>query len=102
MVNRKNRCDIFYFIAKKYKFRSRAAFKLIEINKKFGFLEKSSGVLDLCAAPGSWLQVSRALTSISALIIGIDIAPIKKIKGCQTLRGDISSFFLFKIFTENT
>jgi AdoMet-dependent rRNA methyltransferase SPB1 len=91
MVNRKNRCDFFYFTAKKFKFRSRAAFKLIELNKKFSFLENASGILDLCAAPGSWMQVARHLAPLCAPIIGIDIYPIKALKGCTTLKGDITS-----------
>jgi AdoMet-dependent rRNA methyltransferase SPB1 len=91
MVNRKNRCDFFYFSAKKYKLRSRAAFKLIELNNKFLFLEKATGIVDLCAAPGSWMQVSRKLAPFYIPIIGIDIYPIKKLKGCQTLKGDITS-----------
>nr|UXY87225.1 SAM-dependent methyltransferase [Cryptomonas sp.] len=92
MVNRKNRCDFFYFTAKKYKFRSRAAFKLIELNKKFSFLHKAHCILDLCAAPGSWMQVCRRLAPCSASIIGLDIYPIRKIKGCQTMKGDITSY----------
>lgn len=91
MVNRKNRCDFFYFTAKKFKFRSRAAFKLIEINKKFIFLNKASGILDLCAAPGSWMQVAQKLAPLYIPIIGIDIYPIKPLTGCITLKGDITS-----------
>jgi AdoMet-dependent rRNA methyltransferase SPB1 len=91
MVQNKGKHDYFYFYAKQKNFRSRAAFKLIQLNNKFEFLNKSKGIIDLCSAPGSWLQVCKKICPKGSLIIGIDAEKIKPILGCQIIKGDITS-----------
>ena len=87
----KKRLDRFYYLAKERGYRSRAAFKLLQLEKKYSFLGAAKGVLDLCAAPGSWMQVAREYMSTDAPCIGIDRAPIKPLKGCVALQEDITT-----------
>ncbi|KAF2763936.1 FtsJ-domain-containing protein [Teratosphaeria nubilosa] len=71
--------------------KSRAAFKLLEINDKYRLFKKGDTVVDLGFAPGSWSQVAANRTSPGGRVVGIDVIPAQPPKGVSTLQGDFLS-----------
>ncbi|RXE55418.1 50S rRNA methyltransferase [Methanoculleus taiwanensis] len=80
--------DKVYNRAMKAGYRSRAAYKLLEIQERNGIIRPDDNVVDLGAAPGSWLQVLRELTD--GKIVGIDLNPIAPLEGVTTIVGDFT------------
>ena len=78
--------------AKKRGYRSRAAFKLLQIDDQFHFLKPGGRVVDLGAAPGGWTQVAvervKPASEGGGVVIGIDITPIEPIAGATVLAKD--------------
>jgi len=86
--------DKYYRLAKEQGYRSRAAFKLTQINRKFHFLENAKIVIDLCAAPGGWTQVASRTMSTKGgetILLAVDILPMRAIPNVITLIGDITT-----------
>ncbi len=69
-------------------YRSRAAYKLLELQEKFSILKKGDAVVDLGAAPGGWVQVAQNLGA--SKVVGIDLLDIEPIAGATLLKGDVS------------
>ncbi|MDE8344775.1 MAG: RlmE family RNA methyltransferase [Acidocella sp.] len=78
--------DPYVQAAKTHGFRSRAAFKLIELDDKYKLISKGARVVDLGAAPGGWAQV--ALQRQAATVVGIDLLPIIPVAGASFIEGD--------------
>ncbi|KAK3616644.1 2' O-ribose methyltransferase [Elasticomyces elasticus] len=71
--------------------KSRAAFKLLEVNAKYRLFRPGDTVVDLGYAPGSWSQVAFNRTSPGGRVIGIDVIPAQPPRGVSTLQGDFLS-----------
>lgn len=80
--------DQYFKKSKVLGYRSRSAFKLIEINKKFKLLNNNTNLIDLGSAPGGWSQVASQIIT-KGLIIAIDTKEMKNIKNVNFIRGDI-------------
>jgi 23S rRNA (uridine2552-2'-O)-methyltransferase len=74
--------------AKRRGYRSRAAFKLEQLDDRFHFLERGARVVDLGCAPGGWLQVARERIGAKGVVVGIDYLPTGPVPGTTILELD--------------
>ena len=79
--------DPYVRAAKSKGYRSRAAFKLVELNEKFRFLKKGAMVLDLGAAPGGWSQVA---AERGAVVVAADVLEMESVPGVTFFQADLS------------
>jgi len=87
---KKRRRDFYYRKAKLEGLRSRAAYKLEQLDKKFKIFKGVKKVLDLCCAPGGWLQYSLSRIGEDGLIIGVDLVEIAPLPNVYFIQGDIT------------
>lgn len=86
------RREPYHRMAKEQGYRSRAAFKLKQLNSRFGFLDGARYVLDMGAAPGGWLQVASEVVGDRGLVVGVDLESVKPLglNNVMTIVGDVT------------
>ncbi len=84
------RHEYYYKLAKKQGYRSRASYKLLQIDQRFGIFKQGDSVADLGAFPGGWLQVAKDKVGESGKVIGLDLRRIRPLEGVETIMGDIT------------
>jgi len=83
--------DYYYRKAKEEKYRSRAAYKLIQAVKKYDFIHSGDVVVDLGSAPGGWLQVARQIVGEEGFVLGVDLREVKPLnyENVHVILGDV-------------
>jgi len=89
---RERKRDYYYRLAKEERYRSRAAYKLLETVKRYGFIKPGDVVVDLGAAPGGWMQASRRIVGETGFVLGVDIKSIEPIDDAnvRSVVGDVT------------
>jgi 23S rRNA (uridine2552-2'-O)-methyltransferase len=88
LKERKN--DFYYKKAKQLNYRSRASFKLHQIDERFSIFKEGYSVADLGAAPGGWLQIAEERVGEQGKVVGVDLQHIDPLAGVETIRGDMT------------
>ena len=84
--------DLYRRKAREEGYRSRAAYKLIQLDEKFGLMEEGYTVLDIGCAPGGWLQAESERVGRDGRVVGVDINPVEPPSGnVETMVLDITS-----------
>ncbi|MDD3288524.1 MAG: RlmE family RNA methyltransferase [Alphaproteobacteria bacterium] len=83
--------DPYVASAKADGYRSRAAYKILQLDEKFQLFKKNMKVIDLGAAPGGWSQVAVAKIGPKGKLIGIDLLPVDPIAGAEIIQMDFMS-----------
>ena len=91
----KQKKDPFFKQSKIQGFRSRSAFKLIEMNNKFKFLKRNTNLLDLGSSPGGWSQVA-ANKIKNGKILAVDVKPMDNINSVKFLNVDLLSSEIYE------
>jgi 23S rRNA (uridine2552-2'-O)-methyltransferase len=81
--------DYYRKLAKNAGYRSRSAYKLLQLNRSYGIFRPRQAVVDLGSAPGGWLQVAKQQVGVDSLVVGIDTKQVQPLEGVTILRGSI-------------
>jgi 23S rRNA (uridine2552-2'-O)-methyltransferase len=82
--------DPYVAAARRQGYRSRAAFKLIELDERFHLLTRGGRVVDLGCAPGGWTQVAAERVGRHGRVVGVDLAETAPVAGATLLRADLN------------
>jgi 23S rRNA (uridine2552-2'-O)-methyltransferase len=96
VLQRKN--DHYYNLAKRRNYRSRATYKLFQLNEKFNLIKERNVVVDLGCAPGGWLQAARDIVGDNGFIVGIDLQTVKPLPhdNVIAIKGDMTKEEILK------
>lgn len=85
--------DRYYKKAKQEGYRSRAAYKLLELQQRYHLLHRSDTVIDLGAAPGGWIQVAATIVGPTGCVVGVDLQEMEPLPqaNVKLLRGDATA-----------
>lgn len=91
--NQERKEDLYYQKAKKEDYRSRASYKLLQINKRFKIIRKGDRILDLGAAPGGWSQVALEAVGEEGLVVAVDLQRIRPFveDNFKAIKGDFTT-----------
>lgn len=81
--------DHYRKLARNAGYRSRSAYKLLQLNRSYGIFRPRQAVVDLGSAPGGWLQVAKQQVGVDSSVVGIDTKQVQPLEGVTILRGSI-------------
>jgi 23S rRNA (uridine2552-2'-O)-methyltransferase len=96
----KARRDQYRKLAKQQGYRSRAAFKLLQLNKSYKIIKNSDKVVEFGCAPGGWIQVATQLVGPSGFVLGLDLKEINPLDGASFIKGSIDDPLLTEILLQ--
>jgi 23S rRNA (uridine2552-2'-O)-methyltransferase len=92
--------DQYRKLAKQQGYRSRAAFKLLQLNKSYKIIKKSNKVIEFGCAPGGWIQVVSQLVGQSGYVLGLDLKEIRPLAGTRFIKGNIEDPQLVQVILQ--
>jgi 23S rRNA (uridine2552-2'-O)-methyltransferase len=97
---KEHRDDVYVQRAQKEGYRSRACYKLIELNEKDRLLRPGMTVVDLGSAPGGWSQVAAGIVGVKGRVIATDILPMDTLEDVDFIQGDFTEEAVFDALLE--